>query len=209
MGAGVRRFLALPESLIMSTVLAFDLSLTSSGFALGVDGKITRSGTMAGKGESVARLIYNRDAICRQIDSAVPDLVVFEDFSFASNMSSAREISGMAYMIRAELYSDGRPYACVSPLALKKYCVGSAGSAKNKVKKEHILLNVFKRWNHSCESNDEADALVLAHIGMALMGEELPTMTAQSEVLAKLRASNPWLAKLATPLVEKVSGGEW
>lgn len=190
----------------MSAVLSFDLSLTRSGFALGVDGKIESSGTIAGKGEGVARLIYNRDMICRQIDSADPSLVVFEDFSFGSQMKYAREIAGMAWMIRAELYTDKLPYVCVSPLALKKYCVGSSGSAKNPVKKEQILLQLFRRWGHECRSNDEADALVLCHLGMALVGDEQPTMAAQAEVLEKLHTANPWLPK--TPLMESVSG-EW
>lgn len=177
----------------MSCIFAADLSLSNTGWAVGEGGRIVKSGLIPGKGEGVARLIHNRDKVCAQIDAIKPDLVVFEDFSFGSNMAFAREIAAMAFMIRAELYADKMPYLCVSPLSVKKYCVGTSGSAKNKVGKDVILKEVYRRFGHDVSSHDEADALILCHLGMALLGDEEPTIDPQREVLAKLRESNKWL----------------
>ncbi len=175
---------------------AFDLSLTSSGYAVAVDGAIKESGVIPGKGEGIPRLIQVRNSVCNKIDAAKPTLVIFEDFSFGSNMSGAREIAGLAYMIRAELFTDGVPYCCVSPLALKKYCVGTAGSSKQKVGKELVLMSILKRWGAEIRDNNAGDAFVLAQIGMALVGDTVPTIEPQKEVLAKLRDNNKWLSKL-------------
>lgn len=174
-------------------VFGADLSLTNSGYAVGVDGRIMDHGLIPGKGTGMERLIWNRNRVCEKIESARPGLVVFEDFSFGSNMAFAREIAGMAYMIRAELVADKIPYCCISPLAVKKYAVGSAGTPKAKVGKELILKWVDKRWGHDVSDNNIADGLVLTHLGMALCGEEETTMDAQREVLAKVRESFPWL----------------
>lgn len=183
----------------MSCIMALDISLLSTGFALAVDGQISSSGTIAGKGEGIERLIYNRNTICRQIDLAAPTLIVFEDLAFSRNEAYAKEIAGLTWMIRAELYTDKRRYLLVGPSQLKKFVTGS-GAAK----KEQIIKEVFKRWGRDCPDNNSADAIGLAYIGMALRGEWTPTMAAQTEVLAALKKVNSWM----TPLVES-KGGEW
>lgn len=177
-------------------VIALDLSLTSTGWALGVGGVISAHGLIPGKGDGVPRLIHNRNVVCAAIDTTQPDLVVFEDFSFGSDLSYVREIAAMAYMIRAELFVDKVPYLCVSPLALKKFICGTAGSAKNKVTKDLVLKEVFKRWGHDVNDNNIADAIGLAYIGMAVMDAWEPTTDAQREVMDTLRKKNPWLSSL-------------
>lgn len=178
-------------------ILAFDLSLNSTGVTLAVDGQVDHYGLIQGKGNGAKRLKHNRDAVMDKIDACRPDLIVFEDFSFGSDMSFVREIGAMAWMIRCELDEPGYgPFFVVSPMALKKYCVGTAGSKKQKVTKDLILKEVFKRWGHDVVQNDIADSLVLAHIGMAAVGEEKPQIDAQREVLAKIHAANPWLKQM-------------
>ncbi len=173
-------------------VAAIDLSLTCTGWAIGSAGKLVDRGRIVPTlliGE-IPRLLLIRNAVMNVIEEAKADLVVFEDFSFASNMSGAREIAGAAYSIRMELFTDGKPYFCVSPQALKKFIAGRGSTKKEKVPKEKIILEVFKRWGVEAEDNNVADAIGLAYVGMAFAGEWDVTIEAQAEVLAVLKAKN-------------------
>ena len=179
----------------MSRILGLDLSLTASGWALAVDGKVDSYGLIPGKYDGIARLIHNRDAVCDKIDAVKPDLVIFEDVAHHANNNLANENVGMAWMIRAELFADKLPYVLCSPSSLKKFVCGSGGSPKNPIKKEHMLKFMATRFGHDVNDNNACDALGLAYIGMALVGDWQPTIDPQREVLAKIRESHPWLSK--------------
>lgn len=170
-------------------VISFDLSLTASGHCTAVDGKVLDYGLVVGKGEGVLRLIANRNRVMERVDALKPDLVVFEDFSYGSMDGKAFERAGMAYMIRAELATDHIPFVTCSPMGLKKFIVGTAGSAKNKVTKDLVIKEVYKKLGHDLTDNNVADAVVLAYVGMALLGDWTPTMKAQEEVLTTIRKS--------------------
>ena len=55
------------------------------------------------------------------------------------------------------------PYTEVAPTVLKKFVTGT-GNAK----KEVILREVFRKWGFEAKTNNEADAMVLAHIARAM-----------------------------------------
>ena len=171
-------------------ILAFDLSLTGTGYCSAMDGKTCGYGLCPGKGEGVRRLIHVRDAVCKKVDDLKPDLVVFEDFSYGSSDGKAFERAGLAYMIRAELVSDGVPFALCSPSGLKKFVCGTAGSPKQPMKKEHMLKFLATRFGHDVDDNNVCDAIGLAYVGMALVGDWQPQIDAQRQVLAKLRETN-------------------
>lgn len=171
----------------MSRILAFDLSLTASGWATGYDGHLGATGLIVGKGDGVPRLIFNRNRVLDKVEEVKPDLVVFEDLSVGSNMSYAKEIAGVTYMIRAELVTDKIPYVVVAPTSLKKFVCGSAGSPKAPVKKEHMLKNMATRFGHDVNDNNVCDAIGLAYVGMALVGEYEPGTQPQRDALVKVR----------------------
>lgn len=175
----------------MSRVLSFDLSLTASGWALAVDGVVREHGLISGKCDGVARLIHNRNRICECIDIDRPDLVIFEDLAWSKNESFAKENAGLAYMVRAELVTDKIPYVVAAANQLKKFCCGSGGSKKAPVKKEQVMKDLYKRFGHDVNDNNIADAIVLAYIGMALIGDWEPKISAQGEVVAALRKNYP------------------
>jgi Holliday junction resolvasome RuvABC endonuclease subunit len=178
-------------------VIAFDLSLTATGWARGVSGAYTDAGLLPGKGDGVRRLMYLRNAVCAKVETSMPDLVVFEDFSFGSSDGKAFERAGLAYMIRAELVSDQIPYVLCSPMSLKKFVCGTAGSAKAPIRKEHMLKFLATRFGHDVDDNNVCDAIGLAYVGMALV-EDWPAnastnsalTVAQKQVLEKLRQTN-------------------
>lgn len=174
----------------MARVLTFDLSLQASGWAVGDGGAVKQFGLIEGKFNDVPRLIHNRNRVMDKVDEVQPDLVVMEDLAFSRNMSFAKEIAGMAYMIRAELVTEKIPYIVVGPTQLKKFIVGVGGGKKIKVTKDLILLNVFKRFGHDLTDHNIADAVGLCYLGMALVGDWKPTFAPQVMVAQAVRVKN-------------------
>lgn len=179
----------------MPIVLAFDLSLSSTGWALTADGRLVDTGLILSQGEGVGRLIVLRNKVMDLVDKHMPALVMFEDLAFAG-YDTGHERAGLAYMVRAELHSDAFPWAVVSPASLKKFVVGQGGSKKNPVRKEHMLKAMLQHFGHDIDQNDIADAIGVAYVGMAAIGDWEPRTKAQREVIEKFIASNPTLKTL-------------
>lgn len=172
-------------------LLAFDLSLTGTAVCCAEDGKIRDYNMIPGGPHAgVARMMCVRDCVCTRIDLAKPGLVIFEGLAHNSRDTDF-ERAGLAWMIRAELFTDGMPFVLVAPQTLKKFICGTAGNAKRPMKKEHMLKFLATRFGHDVDSNDICDAISLAYVGMALIGEWEPKIQAQRDVIAKLRAANP------------------
>lgn len=108
-------------------------------------------------------------------------LVVMEDFALHARSGSIDEICGMAYLVRHALWQVGIDYLLVTPNQLKKFVTGSGAAEKSKVMKE-----VLKRFEVDTEDDNQADAVVLAHIGAAMAGLWEPTLDAQRELLKDL-----------------------
>lgn len=155
---------------------------------------------LPGKFTDIARLVYVRNRVCGKIDELRPDIVVMEDLSFGSKGQAVHDQAGLSKMIQAEFFGDKLPYALIAPSSLKKFCCGSAGSPKNPVKKEHVLRDLALRFGHNVNDNNVADAIVLAYIGMTLMGEYEPTLQAQRDSLIKIRERNPGIGKAVVQL---------
>jgi hypothetical protein len=144
--------------------------------------------------DDVPRLLLIRNAVLDLVESYKIESVVFEDFSFGSKGQALFQIGGLAYMVRAELFDNNRiPFYLVSPAALKKFIVGRSGSPGKKgqpgkpVTKEMVIREVWRRWSIEVNDNNEADAVGLSYIGMALAGDWEPTMDAQIQVLDVLK----------------------
>lgn len=168
-------------------IVAFDLSLRATGWAEIHDGLISW-----GVLESKLRDLPRMDWLYQQISerARLADLVVMEDFAPASHGRGQHEIGGLHYLVRRYVWKAGIPWAIISPNQVKKFVCGSGGSPKNPVLKEHILREVYKRWGHEPQDNNEADAIGLLYIGRGLVGEWQPTTKPQMEVLAEVRRRN-------------------
>lgn len=183
---------------------ALDISLTATGCAVAVNGKIIRSGVIPGRFTGVPRLIYVRNAVMEAVDEADPDLVVMEALSFGSKGSAVHDQAGLCKSIEMELVTDNRAYFTVAPMTLKKFVCGSAGSSKSPVRKEHMLKEILRRFGHDVTDNNIADALGLCYLAMATVGEWKPQIDPQRQVVATLLEKNPWLNKMmaAPPYLE-------
>ena len=153
------------------TVAGVDPSLSGTGLAR-LDGGRTvatrRLPTGPGDGSKLARI--------RMISEAVADwcrpasLVVIEGLSYGSHGSATRDLAGLWWRLVDVIESTtGTPAAVVAPGQLKKWATGHGRGSKVEVR-DHIA----HRWSLVRRlSYDEADALVLASMGLHSL-DELP-----------------------------------
>ena len=179
------------------TVVAFDLSLTSTGIA-------DRNGTrrIRPKSTGPARLAEIRDAVLTATHvthplgsgpkclncglsryGAHPDLVVIEGYSYAS-ANQAHQIGEMAGVVKTALYEAGIRYELVSPSSIKMYSTGNGGA-----KKTAVTLAASRRLSYEGDSDDEADALWLYALAMHALGA--PIVDVPKSHLRALKAL-PW-----------------
>jgi crossover junction endodeoxyribonuclease RuvC len=95
-----------------------------------------------------------------------PDLLVVEDYAvgkFASGAIVGIELGGV---LRFILWQEGIKYLPVAPTSVKKFVCGNG-----KAKKEQMMMEVYKRWGYTSETNDIADAMGLSHMGLAMLGQ--------------------------------------
>lgn len=164
-------------------VYGLDLSLTATGFAaVNVAGQIETLETIGFKKlADEARLAAIVDAVLGRIKT--PLLVAIEGLSFGSRTGMQTERAGLHHMVRVALWEAHVPFVIVAPTALKKFATGSGAGEKSLVIRE-----VYRRWAIEAKDDNQADAAVLAHVGMAWARwtplESL--IQAQREVIASL-----------------------
>lgn len=165
------------------TIATFDLSLTATGYARWTSG-IDFGTVHPAKGYSGLRRL---DYVCREVVELArgADIVLMEDVAFSKNKAYAKEIAGLAYLVRHALWKRDQPFLLAQSTSLKKFATGSGKAEKNMV-----LLSVFRRFEVEATNDNEADAIALLFLGRALVGDWEPTMEAQREVLLGLRNSN-------------------
>lgn len=90
------------------------------------------------------------------------DLVIMEGPSFSSKGNATRDLAGMWWLTFDRLRHAGIPLGIASPAVLKKWITGAGNADKFRVGQD-----VARRWPAARpQSHDEADALVLASIGL-------------------------------------------
>lgn len=156
-------------------VLGLDLSLTGTGIArLGADGVELLRTVRPGKATGHERMEMIMEAIHEAQRLAYLDLVVIEGPSYGSQRKAQRghhERAGLWWLVAHGLYAQWGSYAVVAPMARAKYATGNGGSNKRAV-----LAAVRERYGHLVErvgNDNEADALVLAHMGVDHLGGHL------------------------------------
>jgi crossover junction endodeoxyribonuclease RuvC len=109
------------------------------------------------------------------------DIITIEGFSYGSRGRGVSTQYGLGWIIRAELIRNGYSYTEVSPSAVKKFATG-----KGNVKKDAMVLPIFKKYNFESNSDNIRDAYVLARIAMALHGN-IPLLKYEEEVIKKIK----------------------
>lgn len=166
------------------TIVALDLSLTSTGVALWCDPHDHTTTVWCVSATGPARLYQLRQKVREvALNPAMPaDLVVLEGYSFNSKYHRAEAIGELGGVVRLELWERGIPYVEVPPAVLKKYATGRGNASKR-----DLFGAAVHRFGRQFETDDEADArwlldMALAHYGLP----HVPVPKAQAAVLNKV-----------------------
>lgn len=159
-------------------VLGLDLSLTGTGIArLGAEGVEFLTTVRPGKCAGHERLKLIFDAIHEAQRGQNLDLVVIEGPSYGSQggQQGHHERAGLWWMVTHSLWRIRRSYAVVSPKARAKYATGNGNDGK-----PAVLAAARERYGHlaALGNDNEADALVLAHMGVDHLGGYLADVPA-------------------------------
>ena len=155
-------------------VIGLDLSLTGAGISNGQWCQTIRS---TGRKDATLPDRVNR---LRTLTAGVLEyttgahLVVIEGPSLHSIQGHVWDRAGLWWRIVHRLVSDGVPVVEVAPKSRAKYATGTGNASK-----DEVLLAAARRWP-ACPiaNNNEADACVLAAMGLDWLGYPLAPMPA-------------------------------
>lgn len=142
----------------MTNILSIDQSLTSTGYAIIEDGKLTTHGTIQPKHlkTTVEKIIYLTKYLENLKNNNTIDYIVREGFSFGSK-NRAFVLGGLGYAIDIIFHNEYQSrYCIIPPTIVKKYITG-----KGNAKKEQMILHTFKKYNIEFDNNDECDAFCI------------------------------------------------
>ena len=152
-------------------VAGVDLSLTSTGLALVGEGScLTMTFGTTGHNDDTldqrhARITRLTRQILGQVNEFCPQLVVLESPAFSRTGGHNHDRSGAWWRLVSALYTLHFPILEVKPNLRAKYATGRPGAGK-----QEVVIAVTRRYpTIEFRTDDEADALVLAAIGMRLL----------------------------------------
>lgn len=171
--------------------LGLDLSLTATGVASLAAAGFDVSTLVTDKKRGNDRLQFIRERIALRLEGCKG--VGIEGYAMGSkfNREAMGELGGI---IRLLIWERGIPYVNIAPTALKKFATGNGGKGE----KGLVMVEVFKRYGISVEDNNQADAIVLAHMAEHHFEGKSPAFSYQKDALAKLETVPPF-----EPLVRK------
>ncbi|AMD42802.1 RuvC-like resolvase [Streptomyces phage Xkcd426] len=162
-------------------IVGLDLSVTSAGMSDGRTHWVTQTSSDDPIEYRLDRIVVRAMAFVHGAGDwgQDADLVVIESgaFSRGAQNEGAEWLSALRYLVRVRLWQGGFPFAMVTPTTLKAYTAGHG-----KATKAEMVSAVFNR--HGVDLSkvmvkdgryDMADALALAAMGYAQVGQPLKT----------------------------------
>lgn len=165
----------------MQPVVGLDLSLTATGLVVWDGERILRRrryktfpvtpgeglkeaprGQLAQdrfKGDDDERIEWLRKKIAMNIRKFKPSIVVIESKHFAAK-GSAKKVDELQGVVKNHLLRKDMIYVLVAPPTLKKFATGDARASKME------MIVAAKKFDRTLGTDDEADALHLARIGI-------------------------------------------
>lgn len=95
------------------------------------------------------------------------DKIIIEGFAYNAKGQAVDFQFGLGWLIRSKLYESGVDYLDVTPSQLKKFATNVGN-----IKKENMILPIYKKWGFEHDSDNVRDALVLARIGWSMYNQE-------------------------------------
>jgi Holliday junction resolvasome RuvABC endonuclease subunit len=168
-------------------ILGLDLSITCTGLA-GPDWTDTIKPSK--KLDTLARM----DVIVRELTDrfvAGVDLVALEGIAMAAHDTN-RQIAGLNWVVRRELWKRGVPFASVPPMTLKQFIAGKGNASKADVVRE-----VTRRFPWFEGGEDEADAVALAAMAAERVGSPMAQMPKAQRDAAMAKVAWPEMSEVA------------
>ena len=114
-----------------------------------------------------------------------PAFLVTEGYGFG-NANTLATLVEVGTVLRYFIWQEGLTNILIPPTTLKKFTTGRGNS-----KKEGMLLEVYKRWGHEVPTNDEADAVALGYVGLALSGVDVALPKVNLSAVNRYQAEVP------------------
>jgi len=182
----------------VNRIVGLDLSLNKAGVSTFCPNghkcyTITQPDIKLKKGEVRTRLPIERVGwmalavtdVARGVgETPFETLVVIEGISAGANESSHNEVVGVHFMVLYTLFVKKIQYVQVAPNSLKKFAIGKGVGQKSDVKM--WVTSPERDFGVSADdvkTDDEADAIVLDHIGRCLAMMKKPKFKFQEEVI--------------------------
>lgn len=159
------------------TVVAFDLSLTCTGYA-----DATGCGVLvppASVGRGIARVGWIRDAVLERVTAG--NVVAVEGYSFASRGRAIISLGELGGAVRLAFADRGIAFADVPPSCRCMYATG-----KGNAPKEAVLAAAIRTLGYMGHSTDEADALWLHAMATAHYASTSSLTGKQRQALAAI-----------------------
>lgn len=173
----------------MITSIGLDLSLVATGLSILDDDELIHSCVIKSKPlglrpvDEVVRLTTIVEKIMEIIDEHGPKVVVIEGIAFGVQKTTAlAQLASLNYLVRAALLERSIQFIICAPTTLKRFITGKGNSQK-----DHVMMEVYKRYGIEALTNDIADAVVLAKIGSMLLGCTKPMAEYQKETIDLLK----------------------
>jgi Holliday junction resolvasome, endonuclease subunit len=162
----------------MSSVIAFDLSLTCTGWATADRYGVLEPPKQADRGTD--RLRWIRHAVLALVPTCA--LVVLEGYSFASRGRAIISLGELGGVIRCALADAGHQWVDVPPTCRAMFATGKGNAAK-----AQVLAEAVRTLGYTGHSYDEADALWLYRIGAAhIAGDGIPLTAKQRQAVRSI-----------------------
>ena len=163
----------------MTVSMGIDLSLNSTGVVT-LGPELYAETKIKPDARGVVRLTEIEADLKKEIICYEPDIICLEDYSYAS-ANQSHQIGELGGVIRVLLHLLMVNWRVVSPAQVKKFATGKGNASK-----VQVIKAVDKRWGIDTDSDDIADAFVLAKIGQALLGKECQNQE-QREVVEAIK----------------------
>ena len=149
--------------------VGLDLSLTSTGLAIGDNTYAIRTDKMRGP----TRLAHIRDRIHEHLANHLHDhggdlVIVVEGYSFASKNSHAHALGELGGVMRLWFHDHGFPIVEVPPTCRAKFATGKGNASKSEVVSA-VSARTGRVWEGS-GAEDECDAWILQEMGLTHLG---------------------------------------
>ena len=133
--------------------LAIDQSLTETGYWISNEINGIIKSKLKGQIERIANI---RDVIRRIVEASFINVIVMEGYSFGSSGQFTFTAGELGGAIKLFCYDNKINLIVIPPTLLKKFVCG-----KGNVKKEQMLLQIYKKYGKEFDNNNTADAFGL------------------------------------------------